>query len=126
MFFMNMYDHYTGTDVSYQKSNLTSNRPMSTIHENTFKFKIGCKQNINEDLSDFEFQYNIDGSMCILCWVHTNETENFQSKIRGHISVPIIKYSVSALLCTQYSVLYLHYKLHGAALFLSSPYCINM
>ena len=36
--------------VSYQKSNLTSNMPMSTIHENTFKFKIGWKQNINEQL----------------------------------------------------------------------------
>ena len=45
--------YYTGTGVSYQKSNLTSNRPMSTIHENTFKFKIGWKQNINEQLKDW-------------------------------------------------------------------------
>ena len=45
--------YYTGTDVSYQKSNLTSNRPMSTIHENTFKFKIGWKQNINKQLKDW-------------------------------------------------------------------------
>ena len=40
--------------VLYQKSNLTSNtRPISTIHENTFKFKIGWKQNINEQLKDW-------------------------------------------------------------------------
>ena len=39
--------------VSHQKRNSTTNRPMSTIHENSFKFRIDCKQIIHEDLSDF-------------------------------------------------------------------------
>ena len=36
--------------VSHQKSNSTTNRPISTIHENTFIFNIGCKPNMHKQL----------------------------------------------------------------------------